>query len=710
MAVIVTTEWLRDFVEFDLGPDELAEKLSSIGLAVDAIEPLAGHKGEHVLELEVTSNRGDCWSVLGVARELAAALGREVKPLELCELTEGKPADVEVAAPDLCPRYTARVIRDVKIGPSPEWMQKRLDAVGIRPISNVVDITNYVLVEMGQPLHAFDMSLLAGGKIVVRRAEQGEEIDLLDETTRELGADDLVIADAERPVALAGVMGGANTEICASTEAVLLESAQFNQVSTRKTRKSLGVETESSVRFEHGVDPVGVELASRRAAFLLAKYAGGEIVPGVTDTNPDPYRPEEIALRHVRLTKLLGGAIPDDEIVRILEALGLALVREEDADGGKVTVWSAPSWRQDLGIEADLIEEVARIHGYDRLPGQATMRVFPVKPHAAFDARRKARDVLTGLGYTEVVGASFFSEDIATFGGYWSGAYLQARPPADVTVWEGGGAPLLVSNPVRRNESGLRTSLIPSLLAAKRANQNRDDRVHLFEVAPVCLRSSREQRERLAILDDGFGETEVARADSTPEETLRRVRGAIEAVAKGLGCEAALFLTPSGGHRTRDLEETYEVHCGSLPKSSRLGIVGLLSDHTAELWDIRQRPALLEIDLGVLLQASCRVPQANPLPVYHSITRDVALVVEEGSSWEDVVRVVHMLGNPLRHDRGFRLLSVYRGPQTGPGMKSLAFRVEYRAPDRTLTDEDVKPVHDEFVASLCTQLRARIRE
>ncbi len=309
MPLVVTTEWLRELVPTKLSAEEIAERLSDVGLAVDVFEKMEG--GEARLELEAPTNRGDCWSIIGVARELAAALGSKVKPPKTKLRTSGAPASkavkVKVEAPDLCPRYTARVIRGVKVGPSPEWMQRRLEAVGIRPISNVVDVTNYVLVETGQPLHAFDMALLSGEEvktIVVRRARDKEKLPLLDETTRELTSDDLVIADSDRAVALAGVMGGAFTEIGDATTDVLLESAQFNQISTRRTSRRHGAVSESSIRFEHGVDPVGVELASRRAACLFAEVAGGKVAPGVV--GPDPvYKPREVTLRHARVAKLL---------------------------------------------------------------------------------------------------------------------------------------------------------------------------------------------------------------------------------------------------------------------------------------------------------------------------------------------------------------------------------------------------------------------
>ena len=473
MPIVVTTEWLRELVPTDLPAREIGERLSDVGLAVDVYTEIAD--GEARLELEGPTNRGDCWSIIGVARELAAALGLKVKLPPTKLRTSGAPAaksvKVKVDASDLCPRYTARVIRGVKIGPSPEWMQRRLEALGIRPISNVVDITNYVLAEWGQPLHAFDMDLLAGNKlktIIVRRASAGEKLPLLDETTKELTTDDLVIATPGRAVALAGVMGGADTEIRDTTTDVLLESAEFNQISTRWTGRRHGVATESSVRFEHGVDPVGVEMASRRAAYLLMKHAGGKVAPGVVGPNPK-WKAPQITLRHSRVSRLLCGSsatIPDKDIRRTLKLLGLESVREKKTKGDVVSVWRAPPWRRELAVEVDLIEEVGRIYGYDRLPGRPTMRVFPVRPHPVFEARRRARDVLTALGYTEVRGASFFIEGRGRFGA------AHTTPPPSHPEWEGGRKGYEIRNPARAEEGHLRSSLVPSLWGAKMANRN----------------------------------------------------------------------------------------------------------------------------------------------------------------------------------------------------------------------------------------------
>jgi len=700
MPVTVTTDWLREYAPNELSPEALAERLASLGLAVDEIEDLGG--GAARLTLDVTANRGDCWSVLGIARELAAKLGVALAKPELSFRESGPPVDesfsVAVEDPKGCPRYTARLVRGVRLGPSPDWMQRRLSAVGIRPISNVVDVTNYVMCEMGHPLHAFDASLLRGRRVVVRRARRGERLALIDGSSKELSPEDIVIADAEAPVALAGVMGGSGTEIRDSTRDVLLESACFDPVSIRRTSRRHGISTESSVRFEHGVDPAGVELASRRAARLLAECAGGEVAPGVVDSNPSAWTPREIRLRHARIARLLGCEVPREEAARILAALGLELLHEE-ADAA---TWRVPSWRQDLSVEADLIEEIARIRGYDNLRGEATMRVFPVTPNPVFEARRRARDLLTGLGYTEICGVSFFSAEKAAF---WCANGSGDSPIASAAAWPRGPQPpqaYRLRNPVRSREDTLRTSLIPSLLAAKLANQNRGRRrVRLFEAAPVCVTWKDEPDERLALLDDGAeGE------DESPETLLRRAKGAVELLVERLAGHREVGFGPVEATRLAGLVLAYQVSAAG----EVIGMAGLLDESAAKAWDVLTRPAVLELDLAALARLGGRVPQMRPLPDYPAIVRDVALVVDEGTTWAEVrSAAAEAAGRWCRPDEiGF--LSVYRGRPVPEGRKSVAFRVIYRADDRTLTDEDVRPIHEEYVRSLCARLHAELRK
>jgi len=717
VPIVVTTEWLRELVPTNLPAREIGERLSDVGLAVDVYDEIAaGPDGipEARLELEAPTNRGDCWSIVGVARELAAALGLKARLPTAKVRTSGDPAaksiKVKVEAPDLCPRYTARVVRGVKIGPSPEWMRRRLEAMGIRPISNVVDVTNYVLVELGQPLHAFDMELLGGDKrksIIVRRAGEGEKLPLLDETTRELMPEDLVIATPERAVALAGVMGGADTEIRDSTTDVLLESAEFNQISTRRTARRHGVATESSVRFEHGVDPVGVEIASRRAAYLLAETSGGKVAPGVV--GPDPkWKAPRIALRHSRVSRLLCGSsatIPDKDIRRTLKSLGLELEREKKTKSDTVSTWLAPPWRRELAIEVDLIEEVGRVYGYGRIPGRPTMRVFPVTPHPMFEARRRARDCLTALGYTEVCGASFFAPEMARV---WRvRSRVSIGGPAGVGTVplpdfpDGQGEPYTIVNPSRAEENALRPTLLPAVLAAKLANQNQGVlRTRLFEVAPVCVAGQDEAQERIAIVEDG-----IEGYDLKPEHLLLRAKGALEALLHRIGGSGKIHVsTPGASLRVHALEKLGKVLVGD----QLVGYLGVLSKAmTAEL-GLRTSPAVMEIlNLPDLLPLRSKAPQATELPRFPGIARDVALVMPQEKTWADIGRAAAGISHEWRSTPEF--VSIFRGEKIGAGRKSVAFRVIYRAPDRTLADDDVKGPHAEFVQNLCAVLGADVR-
>ena len=407
----VSLNWLTDYVDVGaVSAAELAEVFTNIGLCCDAIDQT---DSDVVFDLEVTSNRPDCLGHIGVARELAAALDLELKLPDLSALPAEGPAveeltSVDVQDPDLCPRYTARVIRGVKIGPSPGWMVERLEAMGIRSINNVVDVTNYVLLEYSQPLHAFDQDLLNEGRIIVRRALDGEVLVSIDETTCKLGEDMLVIADAKQAVAVAGIMGGLASQVCPETTNVLLESAQFDPLATRRAARALSLMSESSYRFERGVDPVGVDAASVRACQLILETAGGELAKGVVDVWAEAHEAATVALRPDRCRKLLGVDVDDQAQAEVLSRLGL----EPKLARGRITC-TIPSHRPDLTREVDLIEEVARLHGYDRIPthGQVTHKVIGMS--AEERARRELRSVLAGAGFDEAVTFSFIDDEEA---------------------------------------------------------------------------------------------------------------------------------------------------------------------------------------------------------------------------------------------------------------------------------------------------------
>src|SRR5215813_523140 len=468
----INYNWLKELVDVDLPPRDLAAKLTMAGIAVDAVD---FYGDDAVLEIDLTSNRPDCLSHLGIGREAAAVLGKTARtPEAKAPESKTKTSDVtsvEILAPALCPRYTARVIRGVKIGPSPDWMIKRLESLGQRSVNNVADITNYVMLEMGQPLHAFDLHQLRGERIVVRTARSGEKITTLDGEERDLTPETLVIADAERPVALAGIKGGEDSGITEKTVDVLLEAAYFAPAQTRATSKALGLSTEASYRFERGTDPQIVAKASDRAAALIAEIAGGEVLSGLVDVYPAKAasgRRRWIEFRRSRYTVLTGLQIELGEAERILRSLGFIVEADVENDRLRAT---APSWRVDVSIEEDLIEEVARIAGYDKLkntlPGSAGAGAY--LPGEA--ARRAARMTLTAIGYNEAINFSFVNGE------------------TDETLsYPRGSGRLALLNPIDETQAHMRTTLLGGLLDALERNFNYGTRnVRLFEIGKCFI-------------------------------------------------------------------------------------------------------------------------------------------------------------------------------------------------------------------------------
>ena len=463
----ISLNWLTDYVDVSIPVAELSERLKQIGLQV---EEQIDTDTDIVLDLEITSNRGDCLGHLGVAREVAAVLGLEFKPPQIGELpTAGKARNltaVEVLDPDLCPRYTARVIRGVKVGPSPAWMVERLEAVGLRSINNIVDVTNYVLMEYSQPLHCFDYDKLAENRIVVRRAAGGEQMVSIDETKCELDDSMLVIADAARPVAIAGVMGGLDTEVAEATTNVLIESAQFDPLSIRRTSRKLQLMSESNYRFERGVDPVGVDAASLRACQLILELAGGQLAEGIVDVWAEPFQPRRVALRPERCCAVLGMDVSAERQAEILDHLGLA----PEAEDGRI-VCTIPSYRADLTREIDLIEEVARVEGFDKIPVADRIAHAVSAETLQTRVRRMAGEALTACGFDEAVTFTFVD-----------------RAEAELL----GAERIVAVDPLtRRTNNVLRPTLLPNLLRACKTNQDVGNaEVSLFEIAacfPVWL-------------------------------------------------------------------------------------------------------------------------------------------------------------------------------------------------------------------------------
>jgi phenylalanyl-tRNA synthetase beta chain len=663
----ISLNWLTDYVDVDLPAGELGELFTRIGLNCEGIEEIGD---DIALDLEVTSNRSDCLGHIGVARELAAATGKQLK-LPKIKLPAGgtdvsELTSVEVLDADICPRYTARVIRNVKVGPSPQWLVDYLRAIGMRSVNNIVDITNFVLMEYSQPLHAFDQDKLAGGCIVVRRAKPGETLVSIDETTCNLTDRMLVIADAEKPVAVAGVMGGLGAEVGDATTNVLIESAQFDPLVTRYTSRALGLMSESNFRFERGVDPVGVDAASQRACAMICELAGGELAEGAIDIWAKPYEAPVVTLRPERTNKLLGIDTPTDRQVEILAALGLEPT--VDGDGGeKKIVCTIPPYRaEDLTREADLIEEVARLVEYDNIPtkNSVTHRVRSMGQTERL--RRKLIASLTAAGYDEAITVSFID-------------------PADAAQF-GCDRPVCVDANVRKSNNALRPSLMPSLMRAAKTNQDLgNNNLSLFELAAVFPPAA----EAGQTLPDEFVELAlITTAD------LRDLRGAVEAVVEQIDPESQIEVRPKAQPGLAE-GVSAEITLDGQP----VGVIGRIGPQVQDYFDLEKPIAAATLRFDALAERANLTRTARPLSKFPPVRRDLSLILDESVTWGELAEAFSRVAQPLR--TGQRYVTTYRGKPIPKDKKSVTVSLEYRSDETTLTSEQV----DGLVAELFETLK-----
>jgi len=646
---------------------------------------------ETVLELEVTWNRPDCLCVIGVAREIAALCGSRLKLPEISLKESDQPTSslvgVEIDEPELCPRYTARALSDVRIAPSPPWMQKRLSLCGIRPINNVVDVTNYVMLECGHPLHAFDHKLLLDQRIIVRRARNGETMATLDGVDRLLTPAMLVIADSKRPVAVAGVMGGAGSEINEKTQTVLLESACFDPASIRSTSSVLKLTTESSHRFERGVNAETVDWAANRAAGLMQELSGATVAGGIADVYPRPPEERTIELNYRRMQKLLGMSVSPEETTGILESLMLPVV--EATDEGCAVV--APSFRGDLEREADLIEEIARMHGLDKLPECVPpATVVPGVDDAATRAQHQCRSTLVGLGLTESMNYSFLS-----------GQLLDLFCPDDHA------SRVVLPNPVSADYAEMRNSLLPQMVESLGRNLSRQvSEVAFFEIGKVFLKKGDgriDEEERLCIgLLGPVGRTGMdKRRQVDSSEMFLWVKGIIESLTDAQHLQVAF-------EEASDpcFEDSRALRV--LINGENAGRMGLINTRIRREWRMTEPVGAAEIDLKPLLALTFRPPELKSLPQYPAVSRDVAMVVDGAVSHADVLRIIETI-SPCELTR-VELFDIFRGEGVGVGQKSLAYSMVYRSLERTLTDEEANELHETVKNALKTELGAEIRE
>lgn len=681
----ISLRWLNRYLEpgtlGPLGADEAEDVLTHVGFPLESrtVQP----DGDVLMDVEITSNRGDCLSHLGIAREIAAKTGRTLRPPSPGHTRRGGRVEemlrLENAAPDVCPRFTAQAIRNVKIGPSPDWLRHALESVGQRSINNVVDVTNYLTFELGNPSHVFDLDRLAGRALVVRYARAGEPLKTLDGKQRTLVETDLVVADAERAQSLAGVMGGADSEVSQSTVNVALEVACWDPGTIRRAARRLGIRTDAGYRFERGVHPRTLDEAARRAAELLVQVAGGELCEGMLDAGRPLPEPRVIDLRPSRCAAIIGHDVPAGDMIALLRRLEIE-VEQRDEDRLSCTI---PPWRIDLEREIDLIEEVARIRGLDRIEVVDKLPMTVRPPQTTERAARELAATLTGMGFYETVTFSFVS-------------------PAQAAPFTRPGISLIKVDDERRGADGtLRPSVVPGLLLCRRANRAAQVEVpggvRLFETAASFGQTadgvSGERRTLALLMDVPASGKKVTHDDR--QAGIRLIRGSVESIARTLAGPRAVVRIDAA----RDLPSGWDpAASGSVTLSDgertvALGTLGLVSRAALDLFELEHPVACAELDLEPLLSFYPPKAALAPLPAFPSIERDLSLVVAESLPWATFDQTLAKLRQEpdmaLMEDA--RFVGVYRGEQAGKGRKSVTFRMRFRAPDRTLRHEEVDP-------------------
>jgi phenylalanyl-tRNA synthetase beta chain len=692
-GVLVPVDWLKEFVASEAATAQLANDLTMLGLEVENVQDT---DGAAVLDIKVTSNRGDCLSVLGVARELAALYDLPLKMPD-CQCSEQGPAAEDIAQVDildgkLCPRYSARVVQGITVRESPVWAQKRLVQCGIRPINAVVDATNLVMLELGQPLHAFDCDRLAktNGRahIIVRRARARETIVTLDGVSHDLAAGMLVIADPSGPVALAGVMGGASSEISLATKNALLESAHFDRVSIRRTARALGMNSEASYRFERIVDPGGTVRAVDRVARLIVEFCGGVAARGVLDVYPRPVKTAKITLRPSRVNALLGTRISKDDVADLLRRLGLDVT-----EGPRIKV-SVPSFRPDLTAEVDLVEEVARLHGYNRVPETVAASAARGRQTQELELEERARAALIGLGLNETINYSLDHPS----------SFDRLNLPADHALR---ASAIAIKNPKSEDFTILRTTLLGDLLATVRTNSVRGvGEVRAFEIGRVFMRGDAEsppQEKRMA------GAVLWGGALASPK-SLRD--GAGFYAAKGIAEQLIGEFTSARPQFEPDAHPSFHPgRCAIVKVDGQcVGVIGEAAREVMSNYDLRERCWLMELDMGMLMQFAQRepAPRAAPLSRFPPVGRDLALIVAEDVPAQQVTGIIRQGAGSLLER--LELFDTYRGQQVPEGHKSLAYSMVFRHAERTLTDAEADEILAAIKQALASSLAARVRE
>ncbi|MCX5633467.1 MAG: phenylalanine--tRNA ligase subunit beta [Phycisphaerae bacterium] len=667
----ISLNWLKDYVQITESAEQLSEIMSNLGFTTESIEKFGD---DTVIDFEITSNRGDCLSHIGIAREIAAATGRELKlpkiEYEAAKKDVSKLVSVEINAPSLCGRYTAMIIEDVKVGPTPAWMTTRLEAIGLRSVNNVVDATNYAMMETGQPPHAFDYDKIRGAKIIVRKAKKGEKLVSIDGTQCTLEPDMLIIADAKDPVAIAGVMGGIETEVSNSTKNILLEDASFSPPSVRTTSRKLSLPSEAAYRFGRIVDIQKIDWAAQRTAQLIVKVAGGKIVEGIVDAWPIKPQTQKVELRLSRLNKLLGIDVPPQKAFDILNALKFE-PKKIDSDKIACTV---PSWRPDVSREADLIEEVGRVYGYDKVGvrEKISIKIAPVDKRQ--QVINSASDYLNGCGFYEAITTSFSDEK-----------------NSKLIAGKGTQGHLVVQDISRKTENFLRSSLIGSLLNVVRHNYNVGNKnIRIYELADVFKRQQDgnhvEHTSLSLVCDNDFG----------------ILKGTVCGLIKAIDRDADIVFKPAQLHWAKAGAEI-------LVNGANIGSAGVLNDEVIEGFDIKANQiCAAELVFDSLLEMDRPIVKMKPLPKFPAIVRDLSLIVDEQIQWVQLEQIIR--SNSPQELEEIKFEGIYRGKPIPAGKKSVTVSLCFRDEDGTLKHEIVDQWEGRIVSSLSSTVGAEIRK
>lgn len=699
----VVYNWLKDFVDVTAPPQDLASRLALSGTNIAGIE-----NGAHgaVMEAEVSSNRPDCLGHLGIAREVAAVYKQHLvftspRPEESPSAKASDAVKVEIQSPELCGRFTARVIRNVKIQPSPKWLKDRLEASGVASISNVVDVSNYVMLELGHPLHTFDYDKVRDHKIIVRRAKPGEKMKTLDGVERQLAPDKdrqldsgicmISDGDGSRAVGIGGIMGGAETEISFSTKNVLIECAWFEPISIRRAARSLKLHTEASTRFGRGADPEMAELASRRAAELILQLAGGELLTGVVDIYPGKRAPKKLRVTRAEILRVMGADVPDKEVEASLGALGFAPVRIDQnrgAEGSLLAAWECtqPSWRAEVDREIDLIEEIARIYGLHKFPPRlpAARQGAARLPH--YEAETRLRKRLIGLGYREILTIPHVAEE------------------RDALFRPDGISPARLSNPLSEEANVLRSTGLVTMAAALEWNLNHGQgNVRLFEISSHYRLNGAEPIETRVLTIGATGEAgEKNLYESAREFSFADLKGDLDSIGELAGGLAWRDGGPEWLHPARR---------GSMAiGKNEIGAAGQLARRVAEKFKFRQDVFLAELELDPQCAAYRAAKEARhyePLPRFPAVERDFSLLLPDGTHFSDVVDAIRSLN--ISEISSIEATDLFRGKNVPSGKYSLLVRVTFQSREATLTEAQISDASAKIISTLEKKLGAQLR-